>query len=82
MVVVGLRAPVLGRRGAVTGRLGTTTDGVAELVVRAGSDWTIRRVPLTAISKAVVQVEFSAPNAKELALVGGVGAIAGTEAEA
>ena len=68
--------------GAVTGRLGTTTDGVAELVVRAGSDWTIRRVPLTAISKAVVQVEFSAPNAKELALVGGAGAIAGTEAEA
>ena len=68
--------------GAVTGRLGATTDGVAELVVRAKSDWTVRRVPLTAISKAVVQVEFSAPNPQELELAGGVGATAGTEAEA
>ena len=68
--------------GAVTGRLGATTDGIAELAVRAGSDWTVRRVPLTTVSKAVVQVEFSAPSAKELELVGGVGATSGTEAEA
>jgi len=68
--------------GAITGRLGSTTDGVAELVVRAGSDWTVRRVPLTAINKAVVQVEFSPPSSEELELVGGVGATAGTEAEA
>lgn len=63
----------------VTGRLGTTADGVAELVVRDGTSWSVRRVELTDIHKAVVQVEFSPPNAKELKLVGGVGAQAGTE---
>jgi ribosome maturation factor RimP len=57
----------------LTGRLGATADGVAELVVRAGSGWTIRRISLTDIRKAVVQVEFSPPNAKELEMVGGAG---------
>ena len=64
----------------LTGRLGATADGVAELVVRAGTGWSIRRVALTDVRKAVVQVEFSPPSAKELELVGG-GATAGTEAE-
>ena len=55
----------------VTGRLGTTADGVVELVVRSRGTLEIRRLPLADIRKAVVQVEFSAPNAKELELVGG-----------
>ena len=55
----------------VTGRLGATADGVVDLVVRAGGGWTVRRIPLTDIRKAVVQVEFSPPSAKELELVGG-----------
>ncbi len=63
----------------LTGRLGATADGVAELVVRAGSGWSVRRVALTDVRKAVVQVEFSPPNAKELELAG---VAAGTEVEA
>lgn len=55
----------------LTGRLGAISDGVADVVVRAGSGWTVRRIPLTDICKAVVQVDFSPPNAKELELVGG-----------
>ena len=62
----------------VTGRLGSTADGVADLVVRAAGGLTIRRIPLAEIRKAVVQVEFSPPNAKELELIG----VTGTEAEA
>jgi ribosome maturation factor RimP len=62
----------------VTGRLGATAHGVADLVVRAGVGLTVRRIPLPEIRKAVVQVEFSAPNAKELELIG----VTGTEAEA
>lgn len=63
----------------VTGRLGATGDGVVDLVVRAGGGWTVRRIPLTEIRKAVVQVEFSPPSAAELELVGGT---AETEARA
>ena len=64
---------ILADGATLTGRLGATADGVAELVVRAGSGWTVRRIPLTDIRKAVVQVEFSPPNAKELEMVGGAG---------
>jgi len=62
----------------LTGRLGATADGVADLVIRAGSGWTVRRVALADIRKAVVQVEFSPPKAKELELVGGTGTEADT----
>lgn len=58
---------------ALTGRLGATSDGVAEVVVRARSGWTVRRIPLADVGKAVVQVDFSPPNAKELELAGGAG---------
>jgi len=57
----------------LTGRLGATADGAVDVVIRAGSGWKIRRVELADIRKAVVQVEFSPPNAKELDLVGGTG---------
>ena len=54
----------------LTGRLGGTADGVVEVVVRRGRDWEIRRLPLTDICKAVVQVEFSPPSVQELELAG------------
>ena len=63
----------------VTGRLGATSEGTAELVVRSGSSLTVRRLPLTGIRKAVVQVEFSPPSAKELDLVGAPRQTADTE---
>ena len=62
----------------LTGRLGVTADGMADLVIRAGSGWTVRRLALADIRKAVVQVEFSPPKAKELELVGGTGTEADT----
>jgi ribosome maturation factor RimP len=55
----------------LTGRLGATADGVAEIAVRRGRDWEVRRLPLSDIRSAVVQVEFSPPSARELELVGG-----------
>ncbi|MCB1263926.1 ribosome maturation factor RimP [Mycolicibacterium sp.] len=68
-----------GRRARLTladgsdlnGRIGATDHGVVDLVVRAGGTWTVRRIPLTDIREAVVQVEFSAPGAEELELAGG-----------
>lgn len=61
----------------VTGRLGTLSDGVVDLVVRDRGDWTVRRIPLANIVKAVVQVEFSPPKARELELAGATGTEAG-----
>jgi hypothetical protein len=55
---------------AITGRLGSTEGGVVDLVVRAAGNWTIRRIPLTEIRRAAVQVEFSRPSARELELAG------------
>lgn len=56
----------------VAGRLGETHDGVLRLVVREGRQlsFSVRELPLDAITKAVVQVEFSPPNPRELELVG------------
>lgn len=62
----------------LTGRLGVTADGMTDLVIRAGGGWTVRRVALADVRKAVVQVEFSTPKAKELELVGGTGTEADT----
>lgn len=56
----------------LTGRIGETRDGVVRLVVRAGRQptFSVRELSLDGISKAVVQVEFSPPNPRELELVG------------
>jgi ribosome maturation factor RimP len=62
----------------VTGRLGSTADGVVDLVVRTAGDWTVRGIPLSEIRRAAVQVEFSRPSALELELAG----MHETEAEA
>jgi ribosome maturation factor RimP len=55
---------------ALSARLGAVADGVVDLVIRDRNSWAVRRVPLTDIRKAVVQVEFSKPSAKERELVG------------
>jgi ribosome maturation factor RimP len=65
------------------GELTETPDGsVVALVVREGgkANLTVRQLPLESIVKAVVQVEFSAPNQRELELAGLPGR-AGEEAE-
>lgn len=63
----------------LTGRLGETEGGAVRLVVREGraAHFTVRELPLASIAKAVVQVEFSPPNPRELELVGRAGKEAG-----
>jgi ribosome maturation factor RimP len=53
---------------SVTARLGQTAGGVVHLVVSAGKEFTISPVPIDDIVKAIVQVEFSTPNGRELEL--------------
>lgn len=56
----------------LTGRLGETGGGAVRLVVREGRNagLAIREIPMESIAKAVVQVEFSPPNQRELELAG------------
>jgi ribosome maturation factor RimP len=56
----------------LTGRLGETDGGTVRLVVREGAkgDLAVRELPANGIVKAVVQVEFSPPNQRELELAG------------
>ena len=56
----------------VTGRVGEIREGLLRLVVRSKqSDWTALEIPMGKITKAIVQVEFSSPNPRELELAGG-----------
>jgi ribosome maturation factor RimP len=54
------------------GRLGEIHAGIVRLVVREGAraNFTVRELPVDGITKAVVQVEFSPPNQRELELTG------------
>ncbi|MDA4107416.1 ribosome maturation factor RimP [Mycolicibacterium holsaticum] len=63
----------------LTGRLGGTDGDAVRLVVREGrkADFSVRELPLESIAKAVVQVDFSPPNPRELELVGRSGKEAG-----
>jgi ribosome maturation factor RimP len=56
----------------LTGRLGETDGGTVRLVVREGAraNFSIRELALGDVAKAVVQVEFSPPNPRELELAG------------
>jgi ribosome maturation factor RimP len=56
----------------LTGRVGEIHDGVLRLVVRDGRqpNFSVRELPLGGISKAIVQVDFSPPNPREMELVG------------
>jgi ribosome maturation factor RimP len=63
----------------LTGRLGETRAGTVRLVVREGgrTNFSVRELSLDSIAKAVVQVEFSPPNQRELELAGQSGKEAG-----
>jgi ribosome maturation factor RimP len=54
----------------VIGRVGELHDGTLSLVVRdaRARDWTVQPISLDVISKAVVQVEFSPPQQREMEL--------------
>lgn len=67
----------------LTGRVGETDGDTVALVVRGdrGRGWEVRTLPLDAVTKAVVQVEFSSPAQRELELAG-LGQGAGSEAKA
>jgi ribosome maturation factor RimP len=56
----------------LTGRLGETDGGTVRLVIREGAraNFSIRELALGDVAKAVVQVEFSPPNPRELELAG------------
>jgi ribosome maturation factor RimP len=56
----------------LTGRLGEIRGGTVRLVVREGTraNFSVRELPVDGITKAVVQVEFSPPNQRELELAG------------
>ncbi|GAA4476501.1 ribosome maturation factor RimP [Rhodococcus olei] len=56
----------------VVGRIGALGEGAVALVVPAKGGPVVREIPLADVVKAVVQVEFSPPNAAELELAGGV----------
>jgi ribosome maturation factor RimP len=66
----------------VVGRIGAVHDGSMDLLVRDRKDLSVRRLMLADIVKAVVQVEFSPPNAREMELLDGAGRVAETEAGA
>jgi ribosome maturation factor RimP len=56
----------------LTGRLGVLGEGILRLVVAEGpGKYSVREIPRDAVAKAVVQVEFSPPNRRELELAGG-----------
>ena len=63
---------VLSDGSQLTGRLGEIHGGTLRLVVREGAraNYSVRELPLDGITKAVVQVEFSPPNERELELAG------------
>lgn len=63
----------------LVGRLGSVADGAVDLVVSDRGRLAVRRIALSEIRKAVVQVEFSPPNARELELVGDAAGTSGTE---
>jgi ribosome maturation factor RimP len=56
----------------LVGRLGEICDGTVKLVVREGAraNFSVRELPVDGITNAVVQVEFSPPNQRELELAG------------
>ncbi|MHC9293422.1 ribosome maturation factor RimP [Mycobacterium sp. LTG2003] len=58
----------------LTARIGATDGQTLQVVVPDGPrDFAIREIPLDEVAKAVVQVEFSPPNRRELELAGQTG---------
>ncbi|MEU2000152.1 ribosome maturation factor RimP [Rhodococcus sp. NPDC019627] len=56
----------------VVGRIGRWDDDVVEVVIGSRSGPEVRRVSVSDIEKAIVQVEFSKPDPRELELAGGI----------
>lgn len=56
----------------VVGRIGAVNDTSVDVVVSGRGGPAIREIALADVRKAVVQVEFSKPNAAELELAGGI----------
>lgn len=55
----------------LAGRIGRVRDGIVDVVVRQVKKGpAVREIALDAITKAVVQVEFSSPSSRELELAG------------
>lgn len=52
----------------LTGRIGGAADGQLRFVVPGRGGWSVHQIPLTGITEAVVQVEFSSPSPRELQL--------------
>jgi ribosome maturation factor RimP len=52
----------------LTGRVGPVHAATVRLVVRDKTDFSVREIAIDDVVKAVVQVEFSAPNKRELEL--------------
>lgn len=72
-----LAAITLGDGAKLTARIGPVADGSVSVVVREGRNTlTVRDIAIDKIAEAVVQVEFSPPNPRELELAG----VAGEEA--
>ncbi|MGB3484307.1 MAG: ribosome maturation factor RimP [Mycobacterium sp.] len=67
--------------GRIAGVLTENGIGLLRLVVpgktKGSGTWSVRELPLAEIVKAVVQVDFSPPNQRELDLVGQAGTEAG-----
>ncbi|MFD4183494.1 ribosome maturation factor RimP [Rhodococcus sp. NPDC058514] len=57
---------------SLTGRIGALGDGVIAIVLPGKGGPSVREIALADIGSAVVQVEFSPPNERELELAGGV----------
>ncbi|HEU0192478.1 MAG TPA: ribosome maturation factor RimP [Mycobacterium sp.] len=55
----------------LVGRIGEVDEATLTLVIRAGRDWELRQLPLAEITDGVVQIEFSSPAERELALAQG-----------
>jgi ribosome maturation factor RimP len=66
----------------VVGRIAAVGDASVDLVVRDRGGLAVRRLEFADILKAVVQVEFSPPNAHEMELLNCAGRVAETEAGA
>lgn len=71
---------LLADNSTVTGRVASVDAGTLTLVVRAGRDWVLSRLPVSDVAEAVVQVEFSQPTEREMKLVDEQTRSAGTEA--
>ncbi|WP_197380970.1 ribosome maturation factor RimP [Mycolicibacterium mengxianglii] len=72
----------LGDGTELTARIAGFENGVLRLVVpgrKGTATFSVREVPLTEITKAVVQVDFSPPSQRELDLVSQSGAAAGAD---